>query len=74
MLIQEFNLREIKKTLNSNCSEVAKIGVFRSGYFGGYLEDVRMEIFNPSTKNILFFIIFHTIIHFTPQLKTTIFW
>ena len=28
----------LKKTLNDNCSEVAKIGVFGRGYFGGIWE------------------------------------
>ena len=47
MMMWKFNLLEIKKTLNDNCSEVAKIGVFRRGYFGGIWEGVWTGGFDP---------------------------
>lgn len=47
MMMWKFNLNEIKKTLNDNCSEVAKIGVFRRGYFGSIWEGVWTGGFDP---------------------------
>lgn len=47
MMMWKFNLLEIKKTLNDNCSEVAKIGVFGRGYFGGIWEGVWTGGFDP---------------------------
>ena len=46
MSIQEFNLTEIKKTLNCKYSEIAKIGVFGSGRLEGIWEGSG-QIFNP---------------------------
>ena len=47
MIMWKFNLIEIKKTLNDNCSEVAKIGVFGRGYFVGIWEGVWTGGFDP---------------------------
>ena len=40
IMMWKFNLNEIKKTLNRNGSEVAKIGVFGNGYLDGIWEGV----------------------------------
>ena len=44
MSIQEFNLTEIKKTLNCKYSEIAKIGVFGNEYLDGIWERVWTDI------------------------------